>query len=498
VGGNSWGVRSNRVVQLAVLSILAAAGVLAFGSGSALASGTVFCAPYGAGTAADVQTAADGGGTVFIKGVCSGQLDLTTSVTLQGLTGGATSGINGTGFDGAAITQDSGAYTVTLKNLLVTGGGQNSDDGGGFWNDFRNCSSVTNIVGSHITGNTITGTDAWGAGINGESCTTINVTNTLVNGNAGISDQDNGGGIALDCAQALNLTGSTITGNSAAGEGGGIFSGSDCGTTVSIVGSTISLNTAGSDGGGLYTYGSSLLLQSSSVKNNSAPRDGGGIEFGNASGCCGPVGGSPRRQAKALLSSVPFGLTIMSSSVDHNTVQSGAGGGIYVYTGCGGALPVTIDGSSVSFNQTLGNDLDTDSGGGGYAQFGDCNFDTVGLVATNSSFGGNLASKSVGGGIFNVAYDGTATVSLAQTKVGQTNQTLNPNKAKWGAGIFDFGVGASTALQGGGQIVHNMASVTGGGVYDDCGSSLTLGAGSLLLFNFPNNLFTNPGCLLED
>ena len=53
---------------------------------------------------------------------------------------------------------------------------------------------------------------------------------------------------------------------------------------------------------------------------------------------------------------------------------------------------------------TLGTDFDTDSGGGGYSQYADCF--TVSMVATGSTFVGNLARGIVGGGIFNVSYEG--------------------------------------------------------------------------------------------
>src|SRR6516165_1970829 len=61
-----------RLAQLVVAGVVASAGALAFGAGSAFAGGMVDCAPFGTDTAADVQTAANGGGTVTIFGVCAG------------------------------------------------------------------------------------------------------------------------------------------------------------------------------------------------------------------------------------------------------------------------------------------------------------------------------------------------------------------------------------------------------------------------------------------
>ena len=212
-----------RVVQLLVVALVATGAMFAFGVGSAFAAGTVFCPPFGTDTAADVQTAANGGGTVTIFGVCSGNISLTANVTLKGGTPGATSGLDGTGFDGPVISQLAGAELVNVQNLLVTGGGHNSGDGGGIWNDNRDCVAVTNVVSSRIINNTIDVEDAWGAGLNAEFCTTMNVTNSLVSGNKTTAPEGDGAGIASDDAAAVNVTGSTITRNSADGVGGGIW-----------------------------------------------------------------------------------------------------------------------------------------------------------------------------------------------------------------------------------------------------------------------------------
>ena len=81
---------------------------------------------------------------------------------------------------------------------------------------------------------------------------------------------------------------------------------------------------------------------------------------------------------------------------------------------------------------------------------------------------------------------------------GQPRYTLNQNQALCGGGIFNSGANAAVALQGGTNIVHNKAFVNGGGVFNDCGATTTLTPGALILFNTPNQMFTNLGpCLIN-
>ena len=159
-----------------------------------------------------------------------------------------------------------------------------------------------------------------------------------------------------------------------------------------------------------------------------------------------------------------------------------------------------LNGTTVSRNTADPTGLD--GFGGGYTQYGnDCEEDTTAsLVATNSQFGGNTAKSSVGGAIFNANFDGAgaALVTLAQTPVMRLPMYLNDNQAEFGGGIFNFGDGANTTLQAGAHVVHNQAFVTGGGVFNDCDGTLTVAPGALIMFNTPNQVFTNLGpCLLD-
>jgi len=530
---------SARVVQLLVVAVAAAAGVLAFGVGSAFASGSYTCTGVAAIDTPGLQGHINTGGTVTVFGPkpCVGNWTVPVSVTIQGGTPGATLNGNATG----SVLKLTADVTLTVRNLTITNGSTTSEGGGIDANSF--CGSVVNLQNALVTGNTA----GFGGGVD-DDCGTLNVTaSTISNNTAGV----NGGGIYVDgCGATVNITNSTVSNNTAMFNGGGIevF----C-STVNLTGATFSHNTAtedngggldildvstliatassiisnasGSDGdgGGINAVESFVTLTSTSVNWNTAAFYGGGIEFGDPF-CCAVVNGAspaaahgprpstarPLHHAAVVRPQVPAvvfaGLDLESSTVEHNTAQFGAGGGIDNFA-CFSDSPVVINNSTVAFNRATGSDLDTDSGGGGYSQYGtDCfGPTTASLVATNSQFGGNLANSSVGGGIFNVNYGeftsspGAGLVTLAQTPVMRLPMYLNDNQAKWGGGIFNWGDGANTTLQPGSHVIHNQAFVNGGGVFNDCEATLTVAPGAIIAFNTPNQVFTNPGpCLLDD
>jgi hypothetical protein len=420
---------------------------------------------------------------------------------------------NGSTTFGAGINADAfcGAV-VNLQNALVTGNTA-SVDGGGVEVD---CGTL-NATASTISNNTAD----HGGGIYVDGCgATINVTNSTVANNTAVF---NGGGIDVFCS-TVNLTGATFSHNTVTDGSGGGLDVLDGSTLIATASSIIS-NTASGDGGGINANDSFVTLTSTSLNWNTAAFYGGGIEFGDPFGCtiCAPTNAAapaaahgpqpstarPQHHAAVVRPQLPVvvfeGLDLESSTVEHNTAQSGAGGGIDNYA-CESDSPVVINNSTVAFNRATGSELDTDSGGGGYSQYGtDCSGPTTAsLVATNSQFGGNLANSSVGGGIFNVNYGeftstpGAGLVTLAQTPVMRLPMYLNDNQAKWGGGIFNWGDGANTTLQPGSHVIHNQAFVNGGGVFNDCEATLTVAPGAIIAFNTPNQVFTNLGpCLLD-
>jgi len=457
---------------LALLAAAAAVSVSLTLVGAAGAAVIVNCAPYGAQTAADVQTAANGGGIVNIRGVCPGRVTLTTPVTLAGLTPGATSGLDATSAPGAPVITVN-ATPVTLSNLLVTGG-VNSGDGGGVWDicGWSACGGgVLNITNSRVIGNKVTGGDSWGAGINAESNTTVNVKGTQVTGNTTTAPDGNGAGIASDDAAAVSVVGSFVSANtSQAGNGGGIFirgSGS-----LSVTSSTVSNNTAGEGGGGIAASGSFVHLLKSNVVGNKADHGGGVLEEPGLDGGPSPVLGV---------------LTVDSVAFDHNQAQT-TGGGLMTSTGCGaGSLLVIVQASTVTNNSTV----QPVAGGGGYAQSTGCGAG-INSTFTDTLFSANGAPGADGGAISNTSDDffSDSSVTLQQSSQPHQLMSLQNNQAAVGAGVYNSGQGSILTLRFGAKVTHNHASLSGGGVFDVCGSAYVALPGAQNVFNTPNNFIT--------
>jgi len=534
-----------RIVQLLVVGVVASAAALGLGAGSAFADSTYLCTGVAATDTPALQADLDAGGTVTVLGPlpCVGNWTVNNDVTIVGGTPGATLNGNATG----TVLTVTAPVTLTVRNLRITNGA--GADGGGIDDEF--CGSTVNLSNALVTGNTASSggggvfvdcatlnvtastisnnTAPVGGGIFAVFDATVNVTNSSVTGNTA----SEGGGVFLLGFELLNLTGATVSRNSAGFAGGGIF-----GVEAAFLNgtaSTISSNSAGSAavaegepldaaGGGIAADFGYVTLTSTHVSGNTTSGFGGGIAFEDggipleaarpAAAPSGHAGHFPHlslpsvKAPKGVVPNQPPiitlspGLNLVSSTVDHNTAQVGAGGGIANFS-CEFDSPVTMTGTTVSINRSSGSDLDTDSGGGGYVQYGnDCGFDTTAsLVATNSQFGGNTAKNSVGGAIFNANFDGggAALVTLAQTPVMRLPMYLNDNQAGWGGGIFNWGDGANTTLQPGAHVVHNQAFFNGGGVFNDCDGTLTVAPGALIMFNTPNQVFTNLGpCLVED
>jgi predicted outer membrane repeat protein len=504
------------LLQLLALAALASAAALGLGAGSAFADSSYLCTGVAATDTPGLQADLNGGGTVTVLGPlpCVGNWTVNNDVTIVGGTPGATLNGNATG----SVLTVTGAFTLTVRNLRITNGA--GVDGGGIDDEF--CGSTVNLSNAVVTGNTASdsgggvfvdcatlnvtastisnNTAPVGGGIFAVFDATVNVTNSSVTGNTA---SEAGGGIAFGLLAFLNLTGATFSRNSAGFDGGGIYGVDEA--FLNGTASTISSNSAGSaavaDGEPLESFGGGIAadfafvtLTSTHVSGNTISGFGGGIFFqdggflldGGAlpavvapSGHAGhfphlslplvkaPKAGVVPNQPPIMAS----GLNLINSTVDHNTAQVGAGGGIG-NDSCEFDSPVTMSGTTVSINRSTGDTLDALSGGGGYVQYGnDCENDTsASLVATNSQFGGNTAKSSVGGAILNVNTPGAgaALVTLAQTPVMRLPMYLNDNQAGWGGGIFNFGDGANTTLQAGGHVIHNQAFFNGGGVFNDC------------------------------
>ena len=115
------------------------------------------------------------------------------------------------------------------------------------------------------------------------------------------------------------------------------------------------------------------------------------------------------------------------------------------------------------------------------------------MLATKSTFQGNLAKAGDGGAVYNSAGEdgcgeaGTGLVTIAQSPAANGPNVVNANQAQRGGGFAneqDDGV-ASLTLQPGATVKGNKASVTGGGVWNNCGSFSSLGQ---IFLNTPNNV----------
>jgi hypothetical protein len=439
------------------VAALAAAAAL-FLPGTAAAAGTVNCAPYGFGTAANVQSAAASGGTVTINGVCPGTVHLTTSVKLVGGTGSATSGLNGRGV--GPVVKIDGGIAVTLANLLVVGG-KCACQGAGV----SIAGGSLNLIGSRVSGNVAT---SFGGGVYAENSATVNVNGSTVSGNQGRYD---GGGLMMNSGSNLSVTGSTVSGNGLepgyGGTGGGI---EQFGAQLTLSNSTVSGNHATGSGGGVSVSYGTASISGTTITGNTADFGGAGIFADDVSNS----GGN--------------GITITNSSIDHNTAQS-EGGGLLNYSFYGNS---TVNATNTNFtaNSAPFGGAVHNSGQGATAAFN----------GTSLVFVANHANGGEGGAIYNAGYYAFshALVTLSQSTVGPNlGTTTNANTGYEGGGIFNFVYPGSNAdvratLTNGTTVAHNSAVDTGGGIFNCRGATLSLGTNSAVFQNAPNNIVTQP------
>jgi hypothetical protein len=495
----SWSKARKACLGVTALTAVA----LAFGVGTAHATVTVNCPPYGGDNLQTAINAASSGATILAKGTCAGHFTIGKNLTLSG---SPTATLNGQG-TGRPLTISPGV-TVTLNGLTITGGhltaGGPPGAGGGILS-FNATLTLNNCV---VTGNTASAGGGIASGTPGPTqagMLTLNstsVTNNVAfeagaggilnhNGTAVINDSllsgntaPGGGGIANGNGSggaggggSLTISGSTISGNTATGGPAGGAGGIANGGSLTMSNSTVSGNRAvGGTGGGIFNHGTATIT-GSFITGNLAPNDTEGDQgFGGG------------------IASMNFGvdgsgvLQISSSQVTRN--QAGLGGGI-VSAAFGGDSSLTVSSTTVAYNLVSGEQ----SGGGGIANISG-GFDAE-LTVSGSTIIGNLARQGLGGAIANVSQGGEANASIYSTTIGSTSPkppyTLNPNQAVFGGGIFNWAAGgtASVTLGSGALVVGNRASVDGGGVFDADGAALTL-AGGIVLLNHPDNVVDDP------
>ncbi len=174
--------------------------------------------------------------------------------------------------------------SVEIEGLTVTGGDAASNGAG--------IRVLENLIlrDVRITGNTVVGLNARGAGLYSYSGTLLIQRSTISN-NSAIGAGAAGGGMSRSTMiigqQEARIEDSTISGNSATGSGGGIISSNNHleQQTFSLINSTVSGNSAGGAGGGFYNLDGTSGVQFSTISNNSAAANlGGGLAtYGDSS-----------------------------------------------------------------------------------------------------------------------------------------------------------------------------------------------------------------------
>ncbi len=296
----------------------------------------------------------------------TGDLDITTDVTITGAGSGSTI-IDGNGLD--RVFQVMSGATATLSAVTVRNGAVHGDIGGGIYN----AGGTLSIDNSTISGNSADDTSASGGNGGGVyNSGTMTIDSSTVSGNTASTTIAGNGGGGIYNVGTLTVTNCSIdsnqaTGNDAAG-GGGIQNVGNTGigsnaVKSTITGTTLSNNTAPL-GAALRNLFGRMDIDTSVIENNTAAFSGGGIENGSDGG-----------------------MGINRSAIRNNIAPQNGGGIENV-----GALD--ISNSTISGNQALG--LNPGAGGAGGGIF---NSGAGALTLVSSTVSANQAR--VGGGLYN-------------------------------------------------------------------------------------------------
>ena len=268
------------------------------------------------------------------------------------------------------------ATTVTLKDLIVTGG-YSDDSGGGI---YINNSKVT-LDDVTVDSNTSV---KEGGGIFLSSLSSLTMTNSTVSNNK--STQNNGGGVYFKGKNFTMKTGSSISGNTAT-NGGGVCV--DSGGSFIMNDGIISDNYAGFNGGGVYvSQNATFIMKGGSIKANEV--GAGAANFSGGSGVYVNGGTFTMEDGEITQNNgLKYGggvcvisgtLSMSGGEISSNTV-TGEGGGVYVVAGA----TLEMTGGVISNNTATGN-------GGGVNLSGT-------LTMTGGSISGNTSTMS-GKGVY--------------------------------------------------------------------------------------------------
>jgi hypothetical protein len=294
----------------------------------------------------------------------------------------------------------------------------------------------------------IDGNGVFGGGMFNDGALTI--TNTTFAGNSG----QYGGALYTRAGGSnplngfVTLTGDTFTGNSATALSGAIDNWA--GGTVTVTDDTFTGNSA-PNGGAIGNEWGSVAVSGSTFSNNTASTGAGGAiinynpsdSFTNSLLVVGStISGNSAANGGGIANSGPDTLSLTNDTIMGNSA-TGNGGGIANT----GALTLTAD---MLENNTAGAD------GGGIDNGPNSN-----AIVTNTSFANNTATDD-GGGVANESV-GSLTI---------IGSTFANNSAADGGGLSNAG----SALLTNCTIATNVASVDGGGVFDQGPATLALTA----------------------
>jgi len=405
-------------------------------------------------------------------------------VTLDNLT--ITGGKNDSNGGGGIVSSDS----LTLRNSIVTG--NSGYNGGGI-----ESRDELRIENSTISNNTAR-TD--GAGID-SSFSTIIIVNSVVTNNSsgysggGLSSSGNvtivdsvfsfntvrdgfGGGIHIGGFESnLSISGSQILFNTA-NSGGGVYMVDD--TTSNISNSEIMENTA-ANGGGIFLSNGDHIFEAITIKDNFANIQGGGINF--------------YHERSGSLFASDSTLLINDSTISNNSAS--AGGGAYLERSTtftvsnsyiennlayrGGAIFSTGGRSTLNY-VTLSNNSAI-SLGGAVALENDSRF-----TLTSGTVSRNLSENGRGGGFWiressranivqstllaNSAVYGGGIVAYSNGSAELINTTVTTNSATLGGGFLTFNSGKINLNHA--TVANNRAANAGGGFFAAAGGTVTL------------------------
>lgn len=294
--------------------------------------------------------------------------------------------------------------SVTLQDVVVTGGNLGNENGGGVCVDsggifIMNDGIISDNYAGHNGGGVYVSQNATfimrGGSIKangvGASANYTGGGGVYVNGgtftmeDGEITQNDglkNGGGVYVGGSGTLSMSGGEISSNIVTGDGGGVYVSADSTFTMTsgITVPKIIGNEAGGNGGGVYA-GGTLNMNGGEISGNTATYNGGGIAVDGgvnsnikasiAGGAIG-VSGSPNTAENGggiyLISGM---VDISAADVSYNEVTAN-GGGVYLLNGS-----VTLQGGAVSNNEA-------NSGGGVYVVAGATLEMTGGIISSNS------------------------------------------------------------------------------------------------------------------